>query len=227
MTPNPRTVAPNDTIQNAARIMRDEDTGVVPVVENGRPVGMVTDRDIVIRAVADGNRSDHLVRDIVTGTVVAATPDMSTREASQLMAEHQIRRLPVVENDRPVGILTSRDIRFEMNLAQPVSKLMTKKLVTVPPGVSGERARELLHEHRIEKLLVVGEDGTLVGLITIKDLLQAERFPFAIKDEMVDKVVQVIVQAANTGRIGDGKIFVMPIEEVIRIRTGERGPDAV
>jgi CBS domain-containing protein len=110
MTPNPKTVSPNDPIQQAARIMRDEDTGVVPVVENGRPVGMVTDRDIVIRAVADGSQTTRPVRDIVTGTVIAARPDMSTREASELMSEHQIRRLPVVENDRLVGIVSLGDI---------------------------------------------------------------------------------------------------------------------
>jgi CBS domain-containing protein len=109
MTSNPRTVSPEDTIQNAARIMRDEDTGVVPVVDNGRAVGVVTDRDIVVRAVADGqlNRS---VREIVSGDVVTARPDMSTKEAAQLMSEHQVRRLPVVENDRLVGIVSIGDL---------------------------------------------------------------------------------------------------------------------
>jgi CBS domain-containing protein len=109
MTSNPRTVSPEDTIQNAARIMRDEDTGVVPVVDNGRAVGVVTDRDIVVRAVADGqlNRS---IREIVSGDVVTARPDMSTKEAAQLMSEHQVRRLPVVENDRLVGIVSIGDL---------------------------------------------------------------------------------------------------------------------
>jgi len=109
MTPNPRTVSPDDSIQNAARIMRDEDTGAIPVVENGRPVGMVTDRDIVVRAVADGQVS-RPVRDIVTTGVVCATPDMSTREANELMSEHQVRRLPVVENDQLVGIVSLGDL---------------------------------------------------------------------------------------------------------------------
>jgi CBS domain-containing protein len=109
MTSNPRTVSPEDTIQNAARIMRDEDTGVVPVVENGRAVGIVTDRDIVVRAVADG-QLDRPVRDIVSGDVVTARPDMSTKEAAQLMSEHQVRRLPVVENDRLVGIVSIGDL---------------------------------------------------------------------------------------------------------------------
>lgn len=110
MTSNPRTVSPNDTIQNAARIMRDEDTGAVPVVENGRPVGMVTDRDIVVRAVAEGEQLNRPVRDIVSSDVVTARPDMSTKEAAKLMSEHQIRRLPVVENDRLVGIVSLGDL---------------------------------------------------------------------------------------------------------------------
>lgn len=110
MTPNPRTVAPDDTIQNAARIMRDEDTGAVPVVEDGRPIGMLTDRDIVVRAVADDGMINRPVREIVTTGIVCVTPEMSTREANELMSEHQVRRLPVVENDRIVGIVSLGDL---------------------------------------------------------------------------------------------------------------------
>jgi CBS domain-containing protein len=110
MTPNPRTVSPQDTIQNAARIMRDEDTGVVPVVDNGKPVGVITDRDIVVRAVAEGGQLNRPVRDIVTNELVAATPEMSVREATELMSAHQVRRLPVVENNRLVGIVSIGDI---------------------------------------------------------------------------------------------------------------------
>ena len=109
MTKNPRCVSPEDTIQNAARIMRDEDTGVVPVVQDGRAVGILTDRDIVVRAVADGELNRR-IRDIVSGDVVTARPDMSTKEAAQLMSEHQVRRLPVVENDRLVGIVSIGDL---------------------------------------------------------------------------------------------------------------------
>ena len=110
MTPNPRTVSPSDSIQNAACIMRDEDAGAVPVVDNGRAVGIVTDRDIVVRVVAEGGQLSRPVRDIVTGTLVSVTPEMSTREAAELMSEHQIRRLPVVENDRLVGIVSIGDL---------------------------------------------------------------------------------------------------------------------
>jgi len=113
---------------------------------------------------------------------VTVKPDQSLREALGVMNEHDISGVPVVEGDKPVGILTARDIRFEKNLDQPVRALMTSDLVTVTPGVSNDRAKELLHKHRIEKLLVV-DGGKLVGLITIKDLLQADRNPDALKDE--------------------------------------------
>ncbi|HVW29493.1 MAG TPA: IMP dehydrogenase [Polyangiaceae bacterium] len=113
---------------------------------------------------------------------VSVRPSQSLREALAVMHEHDISGVPVVEGESPVGILTARDIRFEKNLDQPVSALMTTKLVTVSPGTSTDQAKELLHRHRIEKLLVV-ENGRLVGLITIKDLLQADRNPLAIKDD--------------------------------------------
>ena len=109
MTSNPRTVSPGDSIQVAARIMKEEDVGVVPVVENGRTVGIVTDRDIVIRAVAEGG-SDRAVREIATRDLVFVKPDMSTRDAAKLMGERQIRRLPVIENDRLVGIVSLGDL---------------------------------------------------------------------------------------------------------------------
>ena len=110
MTPNPRTVGPDDTLQTAAQIMREEDTGVVPVVEDGRVVGIVTDRDIVIRAVADGDY-ECTIDDIVSDDVICATPQMTTAEAAELMAEHQIRRLPVTDgDDRLVGIVSLGDL---------------------------------------------------------------------------------------------------------------------
>jgi CBS domain-containing protein len=110
MTPNPQCVSPGDSIQSAARVMRDADTGAVPVVDNGRPVGIVTDRDIVVRVVADGGQLDRPISEIVSGDVISVSPGMSTREAEELMSEHQIRRLPVVENDRIVGIVSLGDL---------------------------------------------------------------------------------------------------------------------
>ena len=110
MTRDPRTVSPDDSIQVAAQIMKDEDTGVVPIVENGRPVGIVTDRDIVIRAVAAGGACDRPVREIATRDLVFVKPGDSTRDAEKIMSQRQVRRLPVVENDRLVGIVSIGDI---------------------------------------------------------------------------------------------------------------------
>src|SRR5690606_27664852 len=112
---------------------------------------------------------------------VTIGPNESLRSALQIMKHHGVSGLPVVEGHSPIGILTARDVRFEKNLDQPVSALMTTRLITVSPGCKAEEARELRHKHRIEKLLVV-DGGALVGLITIKDLLQAERNPLALKD---------------------------------------------
>lgn len=113
---------------------------------------------------------------------VTVRPNQSLREALAIMHEHDVSGVPVVEGGVPVGILTARDIRFERNLDQPVSVLMTRELVTVSPGVTTDEAKQLLHAHRIEKLLVV-DGGKLVGLITIKDILQADRNPLAAKDD--------------------------------------------
>ena len=110
MTPNPRTVSPDDTVQEAARIMQAEDTGAIPVVNDGHVLAVVTDRDIVVRVVAEGGPLSTPVRNVASHDVVCATPDMSTREANDLMSEHQIRRLPVVENDRLVGIVSIGDL---------------------------------------------------------------------------------------------------------------------
>jgi IMP dehydrogenase len=132
----------------------------------------------------DQAREIERVKRAESGMVLAPVtvrPNQPLREALATMREHDVSGLPVVEGDKPVGILTARDIRFERNLDQPVSALMTKELVTVPPGVTNDQARELLHKNRIEKLLVV-DGGKLVGLITIKDILQADRNPLAVKD---------------------------------------------
>lgn len=136
-------------------------------------------------SIADQAREVERVKRAESGMItnpVTVRPNQSLREALGVMREHDISGVPVVMDGSPVGILTARDIRFEKNLDQPVSALMTKELVTVPKGVSNERAKELLHEHRIEKLIVV-DGGRLAGLITIKDLLQADRNPEANKDE--------------------------------------------
>jgi len=110
MTPDPTTVERGTSIQQAARKLKSEDVGALPVVEGGRLAGMVTDRDIAIRAVAEG-RFDATVGDIASKNVVSIDPGQSLEEAARLMAEHQLRRLPVCEEDgRLVGILAQADV---------------------------------------------------------------------------------------------------------------------
>ena len=112
MTTHPRTVQGSTTVVEAARVMRDEDTGIVPIVEGDRLVGVVTDRDIAIRVVAEGkDPQSTTVGEIASSNLVTIDPDQDLDEALQLMAEHQVRRLPVCEDDgRLVGIVAQADI---------------------------------------------------------------------------------------------------------------------
>ncbi len=117
---------------------------------------------------------------------VTIHPDETLADALKLMADHQISGIPVVARGtgRLDGILTNRDVRFADNPRQPVSELMTKeRLVTVREGVDRDEAKRLLHQHRIEKLLVVDKDYRCIGLITVKDIEKAKAFPTACKDE--------------------------------------------
>jgi IMP dehydrogenase len=117
---------------------------------------------------------------------VTIRPDARIREALDLMARFKISGVPVTTPDGHLaGILTNRDLRFEENLERRVEELMTRPpLVTVPEGTTLEQAKAKLHQHRIEKLLVVDADGSLKGLITVKDIQKQLEFPMACKDEL-------------------------------------------
>ena len=116
---------------------------------------------------------------------VTIHPEQTLADALALMSTHQISGIPVIERDGTlVGILTNRDVRFATDNATPVSALMTQeKLVTVREGVSSDEAKRLLHQRRIEKLLVVDSAYRCIGLITVKDIEKANKFPGASKDE--------------------------------------------
>ncbi len=115
---------------------------------------------------------------------ITLNPDNSVQDALELMKKYSISGLPVVEKGKKlVGILTNRDLRFETNLQQSVSQVMTKDgLVTTSEGTTLEEAKKLLHQYRIEKLLVVDKGGHLSGLLTIKDIQKAKAYPMASKD---------------------------------------------
>jgi IMP dehydrogenase len=111
-------------------------------------------------------------------------PEQTIRAALEVMHKSHISGLPVTRGGRLVGILTNRDLRFETHLDRPVAEVMTKdNLVTARPGVTLEEAKDILHRHRIEKLLVVDDQQRLIGLITVKDIEKTTQFPNACKDE--------------------------------------------
>ena len=111
-------------------------------------------------------------------------PEKTIREAKEMMSHYHISGLPVVEEGKLIGIITNRDIRFETNLDLTVKdRMTTDNLVTVPVGTTLEKAKDILQKHRIEKLLVVDENESLAGLITVKDIQKKEQFPNACKDD--------------------------------------------
>src|SRR5258706_5370329 len=133
-------------------------------------------------------REVNRVKKAQSGIVVdplTIAPSRTLEEALALMRHHRISGLPVVDAEkRPLGILTNRDVRFEKRLDLQVGELMTKNPVTVKEGVAIDEAKNLLHKHRIEKLLVVDATGKLKGLITIRDIEQAQENPLAATDEL-------------------------------------------
>ncbi|HEX7811458.1 MAG TPA: IMP dehydrogenase [Burkholderiales bacterium] len=117
---------------------------------------------------------------------ITISQDMTVRDVLNLIRTHKISGLPVVDASKVVGIVTNRDLRFENNLDQPVRNIMTprERLVTVKEGASSEEARKLLHQHRLERVLVINENFELRGLITVKDMLKSSEHPNACKDQL-------------------------------------------
>lgn len=116
---------------------------------------------------------------------VTIEPDITVSEVLKLMSKYRISGVPVTKGDELVGIVTNRDLRFETQMDKKVSEIMTKEnLVTVAEGISLEESKQKLHEHRIEKLLVVNGAGALKGMITIKDIEKIKKYPNACKDSM-------------------------------------------
>lgn len=115
---------------------------------------------------------------------ITIEPELTVRQVIALTQQHKISGLPVVKNGKVVGIVTNRDLRFETKLDQPVSNVMTprERLVTVSEDDSLEQAKALMHKHRLERVLVMGADNALKGLITVKDIQKATEHPFASKD---------------------------------------------
>ncbi|MCM3025000.1 CBS domain-containing protein [Heyndrickxia ginsengihumi] len=123
-------VQPNQTVQEAAQLMRQHNLGAIPVVENGQVKGMLTDRDITLRLTAKGADANVPVSSYMTNEVIHGTPDMDVHEASQVMAQHQVRRLPIVENNQLVGFVSLGDLavqdQYQNEAGEALSNISTK-----------------------------------------------------------------------------------------------------
>ena len=170
----PLVSAAMDTVTEARTAIALAQEGGIGIVHRNLSVGAQASEVERVKKSESGMISDP----------VTVRPEQPIREALDVMRRYQISGLPVTrDGGELVGILTNRDLRFEKRLDRPVAEIMTKeRLVTASPGVTLERAKEILHDHRIEKLLVVDERGRLKGLITVKDIQKTIQFPHASKD---------------------------------------------
>lgn len=163
-----------DTVTESRTAIAMAQEGGIGIVHKNLPVEAQAAQVARVKKFESGMVADPLT----------VEPTQTISEALRVMQRARISGLPVTQNGRLVGILTNRDLRFERRLDRTVGEVMThRNLVTAPPGVTLEEATQKLHEHRIEKLLVVDADQRLLGLITVKDIEKAEQFPLACRDE--------------------------------------------
>jgi IMP dehydrogenase len=198
LVPAASAVLPNET-DTKTRLTREVSLGIPllsaamdTVTESALAIAMAEAGGIGVihrnLAIADQANEVRKVKKFEAGMVVNPVtihPDETLADALRLMEHHRISGVPVVERNsqKLAGILTNRDVRFASNPKQPVAELMTKdKLITVRENVDRETAKRLLHQHRIEKLLVVDEAYRCVGLVTVKDIEKSQRYPNACKD---------------------------------------------
>ena len=164
-----------DTVTEADMAISIAREGGIGIIHKNMPL------EKQVREVARVKKSESgMITDPVT-----VNPNQHIREVQEIMHEYRISGVPVVEGEKLVGIVTNRDLRFETNPDRQVREVMTSEdLVTAPVGITLEESKELLHEHRIEKLLVVDDNGNLSGLITIKDIEKIKKYPNSCKDEL-------------------------------------------
>ena len=171
----PLVSAPMDTVTEAALAIALAQEGGIGIIHKSMSIkSQVKEIDKVKRSVSG------MIADPIT-----MQPDEKISEALDVMEKYKISGIPITTNNKLVGILTNRDLRFETSLGKKISDLMTKTgLVTVPVGTTLEQSKEILHKNRIEKLLVVGKNRLLKGLITIKDIEKSIKYPLASKDKL-------------------------------------------
>jgi IMP dehydrogenase len=170
----PLVSAAMDTVTESKTAIAMAQEGGIGIIHRNLPVAVQAAEVERVKKSESGMISDP----------ITVAPEQKISEAQEIMRKYRISGLPVTKHGRLVGILTNRDLRFEKKLDRPVSEVMTKdRLVTVKPGVDLDEAKEILHHHRIEKLLVVDDNFELKGLITVKDIEKKIQYPNACKDE--------------------------------------------
>jgi len=194
------------------------------VTEAGLAIAMAQEGGIGIvhKNLSDAEQAAEVqrVKKFESGVVhdpITVRPDASVSEVLELTRQHKISGLPVVDGEDLVGIITSRDVRFETRGELPVSEVMTpkEKLVTVPEGASRMQVRDLLNEHRIEKLLVVNENFQLRGLVTVKDIQKAKDFPQACKDSEGQLRVGAAVGTGEAGLVRAAALVAAGVDVVV------------
>ncbi|SHH29111.1 CBS domain-containing protein [Clostridium grantii] len=126
MTKSVVSIAPDDTIEKAAKLMKEYDVGSIPVCRGNEIVGIITDRDIIVRSTANGLKcNEKLVKDIMSSNPVLGNPDMDTNDATRIMSERQIRRLPIAENNNLIGMISLGDLAVEANLTNEVGSTLS------------------------------------------------------------------------------------------------------
>ncbi|HEX2124303.1 MAG TPA: IMP dehydrogenase, partial [Nitrososphaeraceae archaeon] len=161
------------------------------ITESGMAIALAREGGIGIihRFMTIGDQVDEVLRVKRSESVMIEQPytikdDMKVHDAKKMMLEYGVSGLLVETNDRTLdGIITNRDIIFEKNMERKVAELMTKNVITAKYGTTMEQAKEILHKHRIEKLPVVDDKKRIVGLITSKDIMKMDQYPFASKDK--------------------------------------------
>src|SRR5919109_3894315 len=170
----PLVSAAMDTVTESKTAIAMAQEGGIGIIHRNLSVAVQTSEVEKVKKFESGMISDP----------ITVAPDQKISDAKEIMKKYGISGLPVTKNGGLVGILTNRDLRFEKRLDRPVSEVMTKNnLVTVKPSVDLDEAKEILHQHRIEKLLVVDDEFRLKGLITVKDIEKKIQNPNASKDE--------------------------------------------
>lgn len=160
-------------------------------------IGVIHKNMTVERQALEVDRVKRSEHGVITDPIFLA-PENSIREAMALMERYRISGVPITEGKKLVGIITNRDIRFETNFDQPIKNVMTKEnLITAPVGTTLEKAKEILRRHKIEKLPLVDENFHLCGLITIKDIEKAHKYPHAAKDAQGRLLVAAAVGVAS------------------------------